>query len=111
MQLIKQDNKYILRCNYEQRNIPKEAGFRWDGQYKVWWTDDINKALSFKNFATDDNVRKEIESAVDNVAIAVDASRADDAEIDIPKPDGLEYLGYQKAGIKYALIKFGLLKG
>jgi hypothetical protein len=36
-----------------------------------------------------------------------EASRAEDADIDIPCPEGLAYLGYQKAGILYALRVFG----
>ena len=32
---------------------------------------------------------------------ASQASRATDAAIDVPKPDGLEYLGYQKAGVAF----------
>jgi hypothetical protein len=35
------------------------------------------------------------------------ASRATSADIDLPKPEGLEYLPFQKAGIAYALDKFG----
>jgi hypothetical protein len=38
------------------------------------------------------------------------ASRATDADIDIPAPAGLEYLPYQKAGIAFALRVFGDLK-
>jgi len=34
------------------------------------------------------------------------ASRATDSAVEIPKPDGLEYLGYQKAGVMYAIDLF-----
>ena len=37
------------------------------------------------------------------VEATVEASRATDATIDIPSPDGLEYLPFQRAGIAYAL--------
>ena len=40
---------------------------------------------------------------------AQQASRAVDADIDIPSPDGLEYLPFQKAGIKYALDRQNVL--
>jgi SWI/SNF-related matrix-associated actin-dependent regulator 1 of chromatin subfamily A len=33
---------------------------------------------------------------------ALEKSRATDAAVEIPKPDGLNYLGYQKAGIAFA---------
>ena len=35
-------------------------------------------------------------------AVAVEASRAQDALLDIPRPSGLEYLPYQRAGVAYA---------
>lgn len=42
-------------------------------------------------------------------AEAVTASRAKDSDIQIPAPDGLEYLGYQRAGIAYAMNRQGTL--
>lgn len=44
--------------------------------------------------------------AVEQVAAA---SRATDAEIDIPAPDGLAYMPFQRAGIAYALPRKGTL--
>tara|TARA_R110000744_G_scaffold305007_1_gene413354 strand:- start:6428 stop:8392 length:1965 start_codon:yes stop_codon:yes gene_type:complete len=45
------------------------------------------------------------------VEAAVEASRATDATIDIPSPDGLEYLPFQRAGIAYALGRDATLFG
>ncbi len=42
-------------------------------------------------------------------AEAVKASRATDAQIDLPRPDGLDYMPFQRAGIKYALDRKGVL--
>ncbi len=39
------------------------------------------------------------------VAERIETSRAIDADVEIPAPEGLEYLGYQKAGIAYALAR------
>lgn len=36
-----------------------------------------------------------------------DPSRAENSDLDIPVPYGLTYMPYQKAGIAYALRKFG----
>ena len=44
-------------------------------------------------------------------AQAVAASRATDAEIDIPAPEGRTYLPYQRAGIAYAMQRAGTLIG
>jgi SWI/SNF-related matrix-associated actin-dependent regulator 1 of chromatin subfamily A len=43
------------------------------------------------------------------VAVKVEASRATDAEIDVPAPDGLAYLPYQRAGVAYAAGRKGVL--
>jgi len=42
---------------------------------------------------------------------AVAASWAADAVVDLPRPEGLEYLGYQKAGISFGLSRPGTLIG
>lgn len=44
-------------------------------------------------------------------AESVEASRATDAEIDVPAPDGLSYMPFQRAGIRYALLRSGTLIG
>lgn len=42
-------------------------------------------------------------------ARAIEESRATDANVEIPVPDGLSYLGYQRAGIRYATNKPAVL--
>lgn len=42
-------------------------------------------------------------------AAAIESSRLTNADVAIPKPDGLEYLPFQKAGIAYARGKRGVL--
>jgi len=40
---------------------------------------------------------------------SIEASRATKADIDLPKPEGLDYRPFQKAGIRYALDRQGVL--
>jgi hypothetical protein len=40
---------------------------------------------------------------------SVKQSKATDAEIDVPAPDGLEYMPFQRAGIRFALNRAGTL--
>jgi SWI/SNF-related matrix-associated actin-dependent regulator 1 of chromatin subfamily A len=42
---------------------------------------------------------------------AIEMSRATDAVIEVPAPDGLNYLGYQKAGIAFGLTRPAVLIG
>ena len=39
------------------------------------------------------------------------ASRATDADVDVPRPSGLDYLPYQRAGIAYAMVRPAVLIG
>jgi SWI/SNF-related matrix-associated actin-dependent regulator 1 of chromatin subfamily A len=110
MRLHKVDSDYVLECNFQQKELPKSNGFRWDAKRRFWYTPDPCKAIAFKNFTTDHDLLAELFQAVKDMESAVDCSRAEDADISIPKPDGLEYLPFQKAGIKYCLLKFGRIK-
>lgn len=42
---------------------------------------------------------------------SIERSRAVSAEIDLPHPDGLDYMPFQRAGIRYALDRAGVLIG
>lgn len=64
---------------------------------KRFMTDSYESAMKFARFfnaAAKEFVRKKTK--------LIEKSRATDSDIIIPVPDGLEYLGYQKAGIEYA---------
>lgn len=98
--------RYVWSGSYAERILPKEAGFRWDPEAKLWWTNDHRKAESLIDYMA--------ASALDARAAwkeTLQASRATDSEIVIPAPDGLEYLPYQKAGIAYAASRQSVLIG
>jgi hypothetical protein len=46
--LTKADSRWICQCSYDEREIPKEAGFVWGG---VWWTDHIEVAKRLIQYA------------------------------------------------------------
>jgi hypothetical protein len=102
MKLIKKGDKFVAVSTYAEKDIPKGAGFRWDPANRFWWTSDLAKANSLAQFA-DDNVRAELEAAKRERKASIEASRAKDAGIQIPAPDGLAYLPFQKAGVAYAI--------
>jgi SWI/SNF-related matrix-associated actin-dependent regulator 1 of chromatin subfamily A len=128
---------FVLRSEYEDRALPKGAGLRWHSGYncrregcllcehelaRVWWTDDVLKALELVDHA-DDELRETLEqragpaaeqrkkdqrrAARDEVKRTLArkrtlaASKAQDAELDVPCPDGLAYLPYQRAAIAF----------
>lgn len=63
------------------------------GEFQVtWWKDIPKKEKEF-------------------IHRTIEESRKVDADIDIPKPDnGMDYYGYQRAGIAFALRVFGYIQ-
>lgn len=110
MELIKNGDIWEAHTSYQERTIPKAAGFRWNPDNKVWWTRKAAIAAKLREHASgptkaeltrSDNIRKD----------AFAASSATDSAIDFPVPAGLEYLPYQRAGIAFGLSKDAILIG
>ena len=96
---------FIWNGTFDERELPKAARFRWNPEAKKWWTDDAAKAAVLAEYA-DGAAQAKLAVRTETLA----ASRATDANIEIPANPGCEYLPYQKAGIAYALRAFGYLK-
>lgn len=75
---------------------PKRGTDEWE---VCWW-----QALTPEDAA---KAKEDRERQVSNL----EASRAVNADVELPRPEGLEYLGYQKAGIAYALDCWNVGKG
>ena len=110
MELIKVGDVYEAHTSYEERAIPKSAGFRWNPNIKRWTTNKVEVAAKLREYAS--GPTKASLTRVDNARKdAFAASSATDSTADIPKPDGLEYLPYQRAGIEFSLGKDAVLIG
>ena len=109
------EGRFVLTIAYEDREFAKRNGFRWDPGNKeraikgCWYTFDERYALRLIEYADEDTRRHLRPHVVDEDA--VQASRATDAEIEVPCPSGLAYMPFQLAGIAYALMKFGTKGG
>lgn len=44
-------NRFTLSSSYEERDVPKQAGFRWNSQERCWQTDDVTTALKLLQYA------------------------------------------------------------
>lgn len=96
------------RGPYDTRLIPKEAGWWWNRDAREWQTADHKKALKLQQYF-DAAASEEISNWQRKQQRQVEASHAVKADIDIPAPPNLSYLGYQKAGVAYALEREGTL--
>lgn len=101
MLLIHNNNRFELQCNYDQRHIAKNAGCLWDNKYKTWWADNP-KAIKCLQQYWDIDIEQYLNALTDKTEQQIKLSYANNSNIDIPSPSGLNYLGYQKAGIEYA---------
>jgi len=104
------EQRFIWTGGYETRMMPKTAGFAWDGEQRHWWTKDIRRAARLVDVA-DSEAAPLLEAEALRLQTAFTESAACDAEVDLPCPDGLAYLPYQRAGIAAALKREGVLLG
>lgn len=119
-------NRFEAETTYAERNeanpLLKSAGFAFDfNGAKVWHTAGYKaaakpmaeqKAIAAKlsQYLDADaaalvgaDLAQQAQATAAKVQTALEASRATDAVIDVPRPEGLEYLPYQRAGIAYAM--------
>ena len=110
MKITAHQNKFVAQTSYEERAIPKAAKFRWNPTEKHWWTDDIDHAAKLIDFA-DAKAKRMIEIGAAKKVEQIEASRASDWDGEIPCPEGLAYLPYQRAGIAFAMNRKNTLIG
>ena len=110
MELIHDGDKFVMKCTFHEKGVPKSAGFRWNPAEKCWWTDDAKKAGKLAEFANQEASNK-LNEALKAHEEKINASKATDADIEIPIPEGLEFLPFQKAGISFCLDKPNVLIG
>lgn len=101
MEIILNGKIFIARATYDEREIPKRAGMRWNPEKKHWYSIDPVIANRLREYATIE-AKNAIDAALNIRTETIEASRATDAEIDIPAPENMTYLPFQRAGISYA---------
>ena len=103
--------RWIAKSSYQQKDIVKAAGFRWDPANKCWYTTNADVAASLANPDAAERIKKAQAEKAAAKEQAIAASRAADADIDIPVPEGLAYLPFQRAGIAYMAEHLSALNG
>jgi len=93
---------FYALCQYGEHLPFKNAGFRWNKDARRWETTDPAIAGRFEKLFGD-SAKSLLTKIDDEKRGKVAASRATEAAIEIPVPDGLAYLPFQKAGIAYML--------
>ena len=81
--------------------VAKSLKMRWNPEAKCWWSEDPEVGVAIAGGTPKVVELAKARQAKDEVAVS--KSRATNADIAIPCPDGLMYLPFQKAGIAYAI--------
>jgi SWI/SNF-related matrix-associated actin-dependent regulator of chromatin subfamily A-like protein 1 len=118
IKVVQEGRIWIARSDYADKDIVKAAGFRWNPDRKVWWTDKPELAAKLDGDNADIVARINADREAQHQAreASIVASHATDAAIEIPLSDtcrklGLDYLPYQRAGIAYAAPRKDTLIG
>lgn len=98
-------------CPFQDKDVPKQAGFSWNRDKKKWYTGDRSKAAKLADYAVDTEVREDLSKVKKYQVISLAASRAASTNKNFPCPEGLDYFPFQKAGIEYATTRDNTLIG
>ncbi|CAH2606120.1 DEAD/DEAH box helicase (plasmid) [Rhodovastum atsumiense] len=103
-------NRWEARTKYGCGDAAREAGLHWDRERKLWFTDDASVANKLRAYA-DEATQARLDAETAQVRHAIEASRAQSADIELPIAEGRSYLPYQRAGIAFALARQNTLFG
>lgn len=95
------ENIFIFRCSFHEKDIAKEAKFRWNPDKRIWYSASVDNAITLAAYA-DEETKTVIKQQSEKLVTNYEQSFAENADIEIPVPEGLNYYGFQKAGIKFA---------
>ena len=101
--LTYKERTFIWVSHQADHRIARLAGMTWAGPPRnFYWTRDWDVAFKLKAYA--DPACEEILGPMHQAVVqSLEASRATDADIDIPVPAGLSYMPFQKAGVSYGM--------
>ena len=97
-----------------EKDEVKRLGARFDGDLKTWRLPanaNTVRWLAAHHVDIPAAVQSRVDAAAAAKAATLAASRAADANIDVPHPESLDYLPFQRAGIKWALDRPASLIG
>lgn len=98
------NNRFVGFCTFDERQILKDAGFRWNPHKKYWTTASLKTAQSVEADWTQ-RALQHIDFLAEVAEMSTEMSWRDDTDFTPPSPPGKEYMGYQKAGVEYSLVR------
>lgn len=106
MHLTHTGRRFEVICRFGDgaHDRAQKAGFKYSEASRKWYTGSSEIARAFL-LEADQAARQVLQYHLDQIA----SSHAGNALIDIPRPDGLDFLPFQRAGIAYSVGKEGIL--
>lgn len=93
-QLIFEDDRFVFRCNFAEREIPRDAGFDWSSDDRVWYTTKTTTAAKLRAWAS---VQAKSKLSKELIEITPWSSP-------LPSPPvGQEFLPHQLVAARFAL--------
>lgn len=89
------NNEYICKCSFEERTIPREAGFSFDGTRKLWYTPRAQAAARLLKFADESAKNK-----LNRILLSYQKWTAA-----VPFPTGLSPYPFQVEAARFALSR------
>jgi SWI/SNF-related matrix-associated actin-dependent regulator 1 of chromatin subfamily A len=99
---------YIWKSSIAYKDLPKQAGFKWNPETLSWESSQWEQAIKLIQY-TDKDTEEHVKAAKKQYEVALEQSRAASADVNLKVPAGLDYLPYQKAGIQYGLQRDAIL--
>jgi SNF2 family DNA or RNA helicase len=99
------DNTFLGFCEYADRALYRDAGFKWSGVRRCWVTADQAIATKVEGVTWTKRAMAHIEHQLEVARISHELSWRADTDYVPPSPPGLTFLPYQRAGIEYALMR------
>jgi SNF2 family DNA or RNA helicase len=93
---------FYATCTFEERFIPKNAGWKFNSLTKRWETLNVDLVLTLKNYV-DLSALQALTVHQNLKRKAVEASLAKESFTDYWKPEGLNYMSFQTAAIDFIM--------
>lgn len=92
--LIYNASRFVLQCKFDERQLAKDSGFRWDSVERYWYTKDLAAAVKLRDYAV----------GAAKAKLSQILLRQSPWSLPLPPiPDPYVMLPHQKAAILFAL--------
>ncbi len=105
MGYVTYNNRFEWKGTYEERLIPKNAGWKWDPDKRVWYTTILDYASKLKGYF-DEKAAQQYNLLLEEKNHKLELSSVTSSDFAVPAPTGYDYFPFQKAGVHFVTEVF-----